>query len=257
MDNILAYLALTAALSTMQIWDNYRIIFSGGNAISIDWSFSFIEFFWVFVSIAVIYYGSLNVYELMVPVAFLLYNIYGWVIGYWYVNGIEVLESKVLFIPEVYLWFSFAYSILFSGFIVFVLSQSYSSRSEVIFQEYLLDNKITMFWLIVVVLLVKAAVHRFKSVAINEFNDQVIDAIQSNEQCSDFFGKILSISINNEVTAKLDDDVFGYFVRGSKSRGLLVARIISISSEKEFIDGGYISTEYGEIIELKEQAIEA
>ena len=257
MDNLLAYLVLTAALSTLQIWENYRLLFSGGNSVSIDWSFSLIEFSWVFVSIAVIYYGDLNVYELLVPVAFLLYNIYGWIVGYWHINETEVLESKVIYIPETYLWFSLVFSVLLSSFTVFVITQVYLSRSEMLFQEYLLDNKIAIFWIIIIALLLKSVSQRFKSFANNEFNQQVINAIQNNEQCASYFGKILSVSVNNEITSRLDDNEFGFFVRGEKSRGFLVAGITTISSEEEFVYGGFISTENGEIIELTEQAVEA
>jgi len=257
LDNILAYIVLTAALSSLQVWDNYRLIFAGENPVSIDWSFSFIEFSWVFVSIAVIYYGTLGRYEILVPVAFVLYNVYGWIVGYWYVKETDVLESKILYVPDLYLWFSLAYSCCLAIFSVFVFANGYSYRSEVPIQTFFLANKMTLLWVVVLALILIVIIHRFKKTAGNILNDQVKIAIQKNDQCSDYFGRILSVSENREVTMKLENDVFGFFVRGSRSRGFLVAKINTINSEEEFICSGYISTEDGSIIELEEQILEA
>jgi len=257
MDNILAFIALTSAISILQVWENYRIYFGGDETINPDWSFMFIELFWFFVCVAVLIYGNLERYELLVPIAFILYNLYGWIAGYWSMKEAEVMERKIIFIPNFYLIFALVYCVLIFVLCVVVFFDSFGHRSEQSILSYIMGNKLAILWIVSAFIVIYIVTHKFKKYAKRTLNTQQQEAIQSNKQCSDIFGKIISISEISDVTSQLENDQYGIYVRGTKSNGFLIANIITLNSDKEFLCGGYITTDEGEIIELQSLALEA
>lgn len=257
MDNILLFIILTAALSALQVWDVYRIYFAGENSVSIDWAFTLIEFIWVFFCIVVIFIGDLERYEMMVPVSFLLYNIYGWIVGYWYIKETDILETKIYYIPNAYLLFSLIYSGCITVLSLFIFSNSYIYRNEQSILAFFYSNRMALFWLVMIFTVIYFVLLRIRNYLTHTIDTQVKAAIQSNKQCSDYFGKIISVCENMDITVKLEIDTYGYLVRGTKSNGFLVAKIITVSADEEFICYGYICTKEGEIIKLEDQALEA
>ena len=153
MDNVLAFLVLTAALSMLQVWECYRAISFGAVPSSIDWSFAFIEFAWVIVSIAIVYYGNLSRYELLVPAAYLLLSLYGWIVGYWYVKETDILANKIIYIPQPYLWFSLIFGCFLTLLTIFVFTDSYLYRNDLSIQSYILTNKVALIWIFAIVCL--------------------------------------------------------------------------------------------------------
>lgn len=257
MDNVLAFLVLTAALSMLQVWECYRAISFGAVPSSIDWSFAFIEFAWVIVSIAIIYYGNLSRYELLVPAAYLLLSLYGWIVGYWYVKETDILANKIIYIPQPYLWFSLIFGCFLTLLTIFVFTDSYLYRNDLSIQSYILTNKVALIWIFAIVVILKSVIDRLKKFVTDTVDQLVKNAIENNVQCREYFGNVLSIKKNSEISVQLEMDAYGYHVRGSKSRGFLVGKFIPLNSEEELLSSGYIATEDGLFIDLIDQALEA
>ena len=257
MDNVLLYIFFTAALALQQVWDNYRILGTGGTPVHTDWAFSLLEFCWVFASILVLYHAQLNVYELLIPVAYLLYNVYGWIIGYCYMRGRDVRRIQVIRIPPIYLWFSLFFSLSLFVYSAGVLYSSYPSRNAVPIHVYLSNFIPAIVSIVLTGVIARSIFIRIYRLAEKSYEGQVLEAISENGQCAEFFGEISKIIEHKKITNNLGADEFAYFVIGSKNRGLVVAEFVTTSAEEEKLVNGFISTDEGEIIELEENSFRA
>jgi hypothetical protein len=256
-DNILGYIILTAAMAVLQFRESCHLLFSKEESVKVDLAFSFLEFLWFFVSVAILVFGSLNLYESLIPIAYVSYNIFGWGLSYYFNKDEEVIDLQNVFIPDWYLWSSLLF--LFCIFIGSLLSFVFSLplRSEQTVSEYITSNFSAIFFAGVIVIMLKSLIGGFYRNAVDTFAEQVTAAIQSNSITNDFFGEVIKVEHDNEVTAEYDDGIYGYFVYGEKNSGLLVAHYLSEGADSELITDGFIETESGEIIDLESISLQA
>jgi hypothetical protein len=251
MDDILVYLLLTSALSILQFREVYKIFQAGEKPFEIDWAFSFLEFIWFIVSIAILFNDTLTFNEALIPVFYIVYNIFGWHVSYSFYKDVNVLNLVTYVVPGNYIKISLIYCILFFIFTIFVFSQSFPLRNEVPILTYLKSNWTVAFWFIIIVLYIKAAFSSFISSLISVFEKQAQEAINNNDICISYFGEIETIEQNDDITAKYANNIFAYNIKGTRASGLLIAEFLSKDSDTEIITDGFIETDDGSIIELE------
>lgn len=257
MDDILAYIILTAAMAVLQIRESYHLLFSKEDSVNVDLAFSFLEFLWFFSSVAVLAFGTLSVYESLIPVAYISYSVFGWGLSYYFNKDEEVIDLQNVYIPDWYLYSCLLFlSCLLLGALA-VFATSLPLRGEQTVLEYLTGNFSVVFFVGVIVIMFKSLISGLYKNAVNIFEEQVVAAIQSNSITKDFFGEISKIEHDEAVTAEYDDGIYGFFVHGEKNTALLVAHYISNSADSELITDGFIETENGEFIDLENISITA
>ncbi len=257
MDNILIYLILTGVLSLLQCRESFETLRTGEKPTNIDWSFAFLEFIWLPISIAVLYYGSLTRFETMVPVGYIVLSLYGWLLGYLYYKDVDITEHRVILIPTPYLAFSLVYCACFSIYACWVFYDSLPQRNEVPIQIWFARHWIVIAAIAAIVLLLKLATTRFRKYSLNILDTAITDAINRDAICVEHLGTVTAVELDGDITAEYEKDVFAYYVTGEKSEGLLIARFITDENDDEHIVEGLIQFEDDSIVELENKTFRA
>jgi len=257
MDDILAYIFLTLGLIVLQIRDNIVLYRTGDKPAEIDWAFNLLEFLWVFASIAVLFNETLTTRESIISIAYISYNIIGWMIGFYLYKDVDVSEISVFAIPEKYIEFCLAFCVLFFIYATFTAIHTFPFRTETSVENYFLSNPSTIFWIVAIMLLLKSFWTRFFKFSNDTFQSQVNAAIGANNICNEYFGKILKIELDEEETAEYEKNIFAYHVTGEENYGLLIAEFFSEDQDTEVITDGIIECPDGTSIELESLSLHA
>jgi len=256
-DHILIYLLLTGVLALLQLREAYATLRTGEKPTRIDWSFAFLEFIWLPVSIAVLYFGTLNQFEAMVPVAYIVLSLYGWLLGYLYYRDVDITEYQVIEIPSLYLVFTLAYCSGLAIYSFLVFYYSLPQRNEIPIQTWFAQHWIIIAAIAAIILLLKLAAARFRKYSLNILNTDIMSAINRDAICTQHLGTVTAIELDDDLSAEYEKDVFAYYVSGEKSDGLLIAKFVTDENDDEHIVEGLIQFADDSIIELEKKTFRA
>jgi hypothetical protein len=253
MDEVATYLVFSAAIGLMQVWDNYKLYIQAGESLRFDWAFSFIEFVWVFVSVAVLVAIDMSNRGKVVPVVYISFNVLFWLYSVRLYSESERSGDNEITVP---LW-SFQAGMVFGiGFCILcsaILFMQYADHPGLTFINiYVLrDALIAIF---AVLILIAIGIKLFKSYSVRLFEKQILEAIQSTPECGKHLGKISRIVMDSELTAAYEGKVFAYLVYGDKNKGTVLALFESYGPDAEKLVHGFLELESGEVVELGEPA---
>ena len=118
------YFALSAVVALL-IWTEGQMLKKTGGKLPESKFFhvsSLIDTFWLFVSIAVVYWLDFKSIEMAVPVAYWIYTVSGWVYGSRLLRRTGLpSKPEELVIPKPYIAFSQAFATTFFALCIFVL----------------------------------------------------------------------------------------------------------------------------------------
>ncbi len=258
MDNVVAYLLLTTLIALLQIPENYFAFIAKHKAQPIGLTFTVLEFLWVFVSIVFLIISEATALEASVAVFYIVINMVGWVLGHFLYKPAGVKPMDLSVIPDsFFIGAMFVCAMLF-GFGCYVLFQSFPTRRDTPITEFLLSNIAIIVWVPTGFIILRSIFVTLGQRFLTRIDQEIIDAIQDNQTCSDFFGEVLSVELNTELTEDNEDEsVYAFYVTGNKRSATLVAHFATVMRTKHKILFGTITTAHGDTIEINEVGLHA